>query len=215
MIVPQRHYGYAFARSGTKQRTGHDEINNAWLDARVVSGSGAGLQMKPIVECGQSCTVAPNAGVPLMMDGLSNEVVVLITPNMNGEKQIRFTPSVDYKVAKTGESFDDGPSVAPFNGAGHVPDIRCDIGLAKDKTRGCVYPEAPAIMRSVKTNDPDVDESAIHIRDAQALGMPGKFASKGDGTILKGSDAKPLTRLRDLETRKDNRKASKDQCIVQ
>ncbi|WP_242538499.1 NucA/NucB deoxyribonuclease domain-containing protein [Trinickia acidisoli] len=182
---------------------------------RLVSGTAAGLQIKPIVECGDDCTVAPNAGVPLAIGGLSSEVVVILTPNMKGEKMLELRPYVEYKVAKTGDSFEDGPSVLPFYGKAHVPDIRCDIGLAKAKTRGCVYPDAPAIMRSVKTNDMAVDESAVHIRDAQAAGMPGKFISRGDGTIRESSDARPLTRLRDQEQRKKNRNASKDQCVVQ
>lgn len=182
---------------------------------RLVSGSGAGLQIKPIIECGDACTIAPNAGVPLAIGGLSNEVVVMLTPNMNGENQRTFMPYVEYIVAKSGDSFEDGRSVVPFRGMVHVPQIRCDIGLAKSGTRGCVYPDAPAIMRSVKTNDPDVDESAAHIRDAQAAGMPGKFVARGDGTILKGSEARPLTRLRDLVQRKKNRKTSTDQCVVQ
>lgn len=181
---------------------------------RLASGSGAGLQIKPYVECGENCTVAPNAGVPLMIGGLSNEVIVAVTPNMNGEKEVRIKPSVEYKVAKTGDSFEEGSSAVPFYGQAYVPQIRCDIGLAKAKTRGCVYPNAPAVMQSVKANDPDVDESAMHIRDAQSAGMPGRFISRGDGTILRGSDAKPLTRLRDKEMRRQNRDASKAQCVV-
>lgn len=182
---------------------------------RLVAGSGAGLQIKPYVECGENCTVAPNAGVPLVIGGLSNEVVVAVTPNMNGEKQISFHPYVEYKISKTGDSFEDGPSVAPFYGQAHIPEIRCDIGVAKQNTRGCVYPRAPAIMRSVKTNDPSVDESAIHIRDAQAAGMPGKFIPRGDGSIFASGDAVPLTRLRDRAERNKNRKASTNQCVVQ
>lgn len=181
---------------------------------RVIEGSGAGLQIKPIVECGDDCTVAPNAGVPLAMDGLSNEVEVMLTPNMSGEKQRTVRPYVEYVVVKTGDPFEGGASAIPFRGMVHVPRIRCDIGLAKSNSRGCVYPDAPAIMRSVKTNDPDVDESAIHIKDAQAAGMPGKFISRSDGTIFADSGARPLTRLRDETKRNDNRKASKTQCVA-
>ncbi|TAM52433.1 MAG: hypothetical protein EPN57_13360 [Paraburkholderia sp.] len=182
---------------------------------RLVSGSGDGLQVKPIVECGDDCTVAPNAGVPLIIGGLSNEVAIVVTPNMNGEKQRNIRSYVGYKVSKTGDSFEDGQSVASFYGKAYVPEIRCDIGLAKANTRGCVYLSAPAIMRSVKTNNPEVDESALHIRDAQAAGMPGKFISRGDGTILPDSAAVPLTRLRDKTERNNNRKTSKNQCVVQ
>lgn len=182
---------------------------------RLVSGTGAGLQMKPVIECGDKCTVAPNAGLPLAIGGLSNEMAVMITPNMNGEHLLEFRPYVEYKVAKTGDSFQDGASVDRFNGRVHIPKIRCDIGLPKKNTRGCVYPDAPAVMRSVKTNDPDVDESAIHIRDAQAAGMPGKFVLKGDGSIRAGDGARALNRLRDEGGRKKNRATSTNQCVVQ
>lgn len=182
---------------------------------RLVSGSAAGLQVKPIVQCGEDCIVTPNAGVPLAIGGLSNEVVVTITPNMRGGKQIELTPYIVYKVAKSGESFDDGPSVVPFAGRAYVPTVRCDNGLAKARTRGCVYLKAPAIMRSVKTNDPNVDESALHIRDAQAAGMPGKFIGRDDGTIFPRGDAQPLERLRDETERRKNRSMSKERCVAQ
>ena len=182
---------------------------------RLLSGTGTGLQIKPIVDCGEACTVAPNAGVPLAIGGLSNEVVVMLSPNMRGAKKLEFTPSITYRVAKSGDSLENGESALPFYGKAYIPEIRCDIGLAKATTRGCVYPKAPAIMRSVKTDDPTVDESAVHIREAQAAGMPGKFIARGDGSILPSGSARPLERLRDQAERRKNRKVSKDQCIAQ
>jgi hypothetical protein len=182
---------------------------------RLVSGSAAGLQIKPTIQCGEACTVAPNAGVPLAIGGLSNEVVVMVTPNMKAETKLEFQIYVDYRVAKSGDDFDGGPSAVPFYGKAYVPSVRCDVGLAKAGTRGCVYNEAPAILRSVKTNDPDVDESALHIREAQAAGKPGKFVPRGDGTIFSRSDTTPLSRLRDKSARNKNRAASLAQCVVQ
>ena len=182
---------------------------------RLISGSGTGLQIKPIIECGEDCTVVLNAGVPLVIGGLSKELVVTLTPNMGGEKEKVVNPYVEYKVAKTGESFDEGASVVAFYGKAHVPRIRCDVGLAKAGTQGCVYPDAPAVMRSVKTNDPDVDESAIHIKEALAAGKPGKFIPRDDGTIFESSDANPLERLRDAADRRENRRLANNQCIAQ
>lgn len=67
-------------------------------------------------------------------------------------------------------------------------------------------------MRSVKTDNPDVDESAKHIKEAQ--GLPGNFVPRNDGTILPGSDSRALTRTRDAALRASNRTTSKEQCIA-
>ncbi|KGW74899.1 deoxyribonuclease NucA/NucB family protein [Burkholderia pseudomallei MSHR2990] len=182
---------------------------------RFVSGSAGGLIAKPVVECGTDCTVAPNAGVPLAVGSLSNEVSVTITPNMRGENPLRISPTIEYRVAKSGDSLEDGTSVSPYAGVGYIPEIRCDVGLAKSGTQGCVYPEAPAILRTITAINPDVDESAIHIREAQAAGRPGRFVPRGDGTIFPDTwESKPLTRTRDAVLRRDNRTASKKQCMV-
>lgn len=74
---------------------------------------------------------------------------------------------------------------------------------------------APAVMRSVKMNDPDVGESAIHIKEALGARKPGKFISRGDGTILESSEATALERLRSEPERRENRRLSKNQCIAQ
>jgi hypothetical protein len=119
-----------------------------------------------------------------------------------------------YRVVKSGESFEDGPSAVTV-GLGYVPTIRCDVGLAKTGTQGCVYPEAPAIMTSVKTDNPNVDESALHIKEAQAAGRPGRYASPSDGSIKPAFGSAELTRLRNEQARKNNRAVSKTQCIAQ
>jgi hypothetical protein len=181
---------------------------------RLVSGSGVGLLIKPVIDCGPACTVSPTAGMPLSIGGLSQELVVTLTPNMSGESLFEFNPSIRYRVVKSGESFEDGPS-AENVGAGYVPRIRCDVGLAKKGTQGCVYPEAPAIMTSVKTDNPEVDESAIHIREAQAAGRPGKYVPPTDGNVKPAFGSRELTRLRDEQARKQNREASKTQCVAQ
>lgn len=181
---------------------------------RLVSGSGVGLLIKPVIDCGPACTVSPTAGVPLPTDGLSQELVVTLTPNMSGQSLFQFNPSIRYRVVKSGESFEDGPSAVTV-GLGYVPTIRCDVGLAKTGTQGCVYPEAPAIMTSVKTDNPDVDESALHIKEAQAAGRPGRYVSPSDGSIKPAFGSAELTRLRNEQARKNNRAVSKTQCIAQ
>ncbi|MCU9953415.1 NucA/NucB deoxyribonuclease domain-containing protein [Burkholderia sp. BKH01] len=182
---------------------------------RTLSGSPGGVMIKPVVECGSTCTVAPNAGVPLAIGGLSNEVSVAITPNMGSDNPLVISPTIEYRVAKSGDSFDNGASVSSYAGDGYIPDIRCDVGLAKSGTQGCVYPDAPAILRTITATNPDVDESAIHIRDAQAAGLRGKFVPRGDGTILPDEwESKPLTRLRDASMRQKNRAESKKQCVA-
>ncbi|AXF25278.1 hypothetical protein CUJ89_30130 [Burkholderia pyrrocinia] len=182
---------------------------------RVISGNPGGLMIKPIVECGSACTVSPNAGVPLALGGLSNEVTVTVTPNMGAGNPLEFSPTVEYRVAKSGDSLENGASVSPYAGVGYIPVIRCDVGLAKSSSQGCVYPEAPAILRTITATNPDVDESAIHIREAQAAGHPGRFVPRGDGTIFPDTWAsKPLARTRDAVLRRQNRDTSKKQCLA-
>jgi len=101
-------------------------------------------------------------------------------------------------------------------GYGYIPKIRCDVGLARRGTKGCVYPEAPAIFSGISLSDPDVDESAIHIREAQAAGIRGKFVAVGDGSILPdSSDDNPLTRAREPEVVDKNRAAARKQYVLQ
>lgn len=184
------------------------------FQTRLVSGTGAGLLIKPVVDCGPACTVSPIAGVPLSIGGLSQELVVTLTPNMNGESWLQFKPSIGYRVVKSEESFEDGPSAVNL-GAGYVPAIRCDVGLAKKGTQGCVYPDAPAIMTSVKTDDPAVDESALHIKEVQAANNMGRYVPPDDGNIKPSFASRALTRLRDAQMRKSNRDKSKAQCVAQ
>jgi hypothetical protein len=58
-----------------------------------------------------------------------------------------------------------------------LPRLRCDKGLAQIATKGCVFHEAAAVY-VLKSSDPAVSEAAEHIREAQALGSPGKFLLK-------------------------------------
>ncbi|TAM49667.1 MAG: hypothetical protein EPN57_24730 [Paraburkholderia sp.] len=125
--------------------------------------------------------------------------------------------SSEFRIVRTGESFEDGQSKGIYqgNGYGYVPDIRCDEGLARRGTMGCVYPEAPAIFSGISASDPLVKESAVHIREAQASGKPGMFVARDDGSILPDSSASPLSRTRDGALITENRKAARKQYVEQ
>ncbi|MGG1945650.1 NucA/NucB deoxyribonuclease domain-containing protein [Trinickia sp. NRRL B-1857] len=176
------------------------------------------LQLKPYIECGSKCTATSAPTIDLVPGGLTNEVTITLTPMMEGNNLVEFQPFFEYRIVRTGESLEDGQSMANFPSGtySHVPKIRCDIGLARRGTKGCVYLEAPAIFSGISMSDPDVDESAIHIREAQATtGIPGKFVGAGDGSILDGSDAKPLTRTRSQTRIKENRDEARKRYVEQ
>lgn len=94
-----------------------------------------------------------------------------------------------------------------------IPLVRCDKGLARSGSNGCVFIDAPAVLTRINVTNPDVDESALHIRDAQNSGLPSKYVPQQD-SILPAAESKPLTRLRDLAARRDNRRESLNQCLA-
>ncbi|WP_233216982.1 NucA/NucB deoxyribonuclease domain-containing protein [Trinickia dabaoshanensis] len=178
---------------------------------------GAPLQLKPYIECGGQCTATSAPTIDLVPGGLTNEVTITLTPTMGSENRMTFQPLVEYRIVRTGESLEDGQSISKFRGGAnsYIPEIRCDVGLARRGTKGCVYLKAPAVFSGISVSDPDVDESAIHIREAQAAGRPGKFVAAGDGSILPGSDASALTRTRSQTRIKDNRDAARKRYVEQ
>jgi hypothetical protein len=176
------------------------------------------LQLKPYIDCGGKCTVSSAPTIDLVPGGLTSEVTITLTPTMGNENPMAFKPSIDFRIVRTGESFEEGQSMANFPSGtySHIPELRCDVGLARRGTKGCVYPEAPPIFSGISLSDPDVDESAIHIREAQATtGIPGKFVGAGDGSILGGSDANPLTRTRSQTRIKENRDEARKRYVEQ
>lgn len=182
---------------------------------KVVADEWTGLKIKPFVECGSKCSVTSAVAVNLVPGGLSDEVSVTITPNMGGDNPLRFQPLVLYRTARPVDSIESGPSAVFHEGYTYVPTIRCDVDLARKGTKGCVYPEAPAVFRALKTTDPEVDESAQHIKEAQAEGLPGKYVAREDGSILPDSrESKRLKRTRDIHLIKRNRRESLKQCIA-
>jgi hypothetical protein len=77
--------------------------------------------------------------------------------------------SAQVLTAGDGTNFDD------------LPSIRCDRGMAVNGGSGCVYAEAPAVL-VLAVGDASVKEAAIHIRDAQNAGSPGKLGFAADGS---------------------------------
>ena len=182
-----------------------------------VGGEWVPLQLKPYIDCAEKCTVTEAPAIDLVPGALTSESAVTLTPTMSGENPMTFTPVVEYRIVRAGESFDDGQSMAHYRGTGFgfIPTIRCDDGLARRGTKGCVYPEAPAIFRGVSLSDPGVRESAIHIREAQAAGLRGKYEPAGDGSILASSRIDPLTRTRDRTLIYDTRAAARKKYVEQ
>jgi len=182
---------------------------------KSVAGESVPLQVKPYIDCKGLCTVSAAPTIDLMPGGLTSEATITLTPTMAGANPMTFQPTVEYRIVRTGESFEDGQSMAPFLYSAYVPEIRCDEGLARRGTKGCVYIKAPAIFSGISMSDPDVDESAIHIREAQAAGLPGKFVGRGDGSILAGSDASPLKRTRSQKEIWDHRNEARKRYVEQ
>ena len=181
-----------------------------------VVGEWVPLQVKPYIDCADLCTVSAAPTIDLVPGGLTSEATITLTPTMAGANPMTFQPTVEYRIVRTGESFEDGQSISRFRTNAHVPKIRCDEGLARRGTKGCVYIEAPAIFSGISMSDPDVDESAIHIREAQAADLPGKFVGRGDGSILQdSSNDSPLTRTREPDVIAKNRSAARKQYVLQ
>lgn len=183
---------------------------------KPIAGEWVPLQVKPYIDCAGLCTVSAAPTIDLVPGGLTNEATITLTPTMAGANPMTFQPTVEYRIVRTGESFEDGQSISRFHSDAHIPKIRCDEGLARRGTKGCVYIEAPAIFSGISMSDPDVDESAIHIREAQAADLPGKFVGRGDGSILQdSSNDSPLTRTREPDVIAKNRSAARKQYVLQ
>ena len=90
-------------------------------------------------------------------------------------------------------------------------DLRCDKGVAKPGTNGCVYPAAPAVL-VLSTSEEAVKEAAEHIRKAQQgpLGAPGGLSIDPVTNVATASTGNALQRTKFLAVRQSNREAS---CI--
>lgn len=172
-------------------------------------------QISPFLGCGTSpqgvdCTTTSTSPV-ILNPGLSQEAIVNTDLNMYSDNEKEISLVIEGKLNLMGQSVDGPGSQALSNG--NIPLLRCDKGVVRTGSNGCVFINAPAVLTRINISNPDVDESAFHIRDAQFSGLPGKYISEQD-SIQPNSDSKPLTRLRDFTARSENRKESLKQCVA-
>ena len=106
------------------------------------------------------------------------------------------------------------PSINP-NIADSLPALRCDRGMAKSGSNGCVYPAAAAIYELDGNFGSDTEEGARHVALAQATGSPGSFKLKAGTRAIAdtGSDGSAknysgLQRAQLLDVINANRDAS-------
>nr|WP_174505867.1 NucA/NucB deoxyribonuclease domain-containing protein [Acinetobacter sp. Marseille-Q1620] len=167
------------------------------------------IKVHPRFDCTENeCTFAGMPTVPLNT-GLSAPIT--ITPTMKvgsgGEQRyylgIKLYADRSDKTVTTSSFYVNGPT---------LPTLRCDVSLAKANTKGCVFTDAPAVLNKIKITDPDVNESAIHIKEAQNSGKPGKYVAQSGSVMPDTSYSAPLTRLRDATQRRKNRTASLNMC---
>ncbi|KYQ81094.1 MULTISPECIES: NucA/NucB deoxyribonuclease domain-containing protein [Acinetobacter] len=184
------------------------------LRTQIIGKPGESVKVRPELYC-YECTVKTVYGNPInLVNGLSAESITTFTPSkasLATSNPLFLSPSVSFQVAKVKESFDNAGYLDPglYN-----PSVRCDIGKAKLNTQGCVYPNAPAIMTTIKLTDPDVDESAKHIKEAFLAGQPGEFIASAPNSLFRTTNSRPLHRLRDAGKRKEHRAISVKNCKV-
>jgi hypothetical protein len=87
------------------------------------------------------------------------------------------------------------------------PTLRCDKGLAKSGSDGCVYAQAPAVF-VLSSTDALVAEAAQHIKEAQGnpINAPGRLEFAGGAANVSGSLALQRSTLNNV--RRANRSAS-------
>ena len=87
--------------------------------------------------------------------------------------------------------------------------LRCDKGVARPGTTGCVYPAAPAVL-VLSTSDDRVQEAAQHIREAQQgpLSAPGGLSIDPVTNVATASTGNALQYTRIEAANESNRTAS-------
>jgi hypothetical protein len=105
---------------------------------------------------------------------------------------------------------------------GYLPSLRCDRGVAKALTKGCVFHEAAAVLTLSKAPGSDVQEAAEHILEAQNdpdefKRAPGRFALKtGTRAFADSASMDYYSRLQRAKLKKvvdANRYASCDRSV--
>jgi hypothetical protein len=97
------------------------------------------------------------------------------------------------------------------------PEIRCDKGVAKAGSNGCVFPQAAAVYL-LRLADGSVKEAAQHIVEAQAAGSPGGGFTLAQGKrAVAGASGAALRRAKSEAIQGLNRDAScgaKDSSLI-
>jgi hypothetical protein len=135
-------------------------------------------------------------------------------------------PYFQTRIAGTDEQFKrpGGESVgfSTNSNLGNLPGLRCDRGVAKAGTKGCVFHEAAAVLVLSKAPGSDVQEAAEHILEAQndpdeLKRAPGRFALKtGTRTFADSASMDYYSRLQRAKLKKvngANRYASCDRSV--
>ena len=180
------------------------------------SGTPRQLLISPVVTCdNRSCTV-PVATSVIASNGVwTTRLTVPTQTQMGGATQALVNQYVEFVIATSGDSLSSGRSRIAYPSLASIPDIRCDVGMAKASTQGCVFVDAAAVF-TLSASDSAVNESALHIRDALSAGMPGKLKRSAINPVLPdefSNTFRPLSRLRNKPKRDANRSASKAKCL--
>jgi VCBS repeat-containing protein len=115
----------------------------------------------------------------------------------NTWNEIEF-PNLQINWALPGRNIDSSSWV----GSHSPPTLRCDKGVAKKLTNGCVYTQLPPVFVLPGDSNSDVAEAAQHIREAQASGAYGKYVDNSGGSGY------PLQRAKSEVIKRTNRTAS-------
>lgn len=125
--------------------------------------------------------------------------------------QAVFAPGVDFVYSAVGSPYLARYQL-PMSRGVSFPSLRCDKGLAKKRTEGCVFTDASAVF-ALKSSD-GVPKSRQHIQDVFAIQpevIPGRWQLK-PGTYAFTARSDALFRTRDISTIDANRAASNARC---
>ena len=101
----------------------------------------------------------------------------------------QFEPSVQFIYAASGgDVYDNSRYSQSLNVEARLSTLRCDQGVAHAGDSGCVFKKAAPVY-VLRADNAMVSEAAIHIREAQAHGSPGKFVLKPNTWAIPDSSA--------------------------
>lgn len=121
----------------------------------------------------------------------------------------QFDQSVQFVYAVSG-SVNNQRYAQDLNVEARLSTLRCDNGVAQVATVGCVFKKAAPVY-VLRADDMTVSEAAIHIREAQAHGSPGKFVLKPDTWAIADPSVvgdQALQRLKNTTVARDTNRAA-------